>query len=889
MRGIVKEFPGVRALDGVDLDVRAGEVHCLLGQNGAGKSTLIKVLSGAHQPDEGEIRWDGEAVALRHARRGDRSSASPRSTRSSTSSPGLTVAENIFLGHEVVPRRVQPAPRRQPASCATCWSGSATARSARPRGRHGCPPAAQQIVSMARALSHDTRLIIMDEPSAVLDQEEVAEPVPRHPRPDRRGRRRSSTSPTGSRRSARSATGSPCSRTAAPSPPGSPARGHADPRADPADDRPIDRVRLPAAPRDAARSRRRRARGRRPGAGRESSAASTSPCAPARSSGLAGLVGLRALGDPGDGVRRPPGVARHGHRRRARRLRNGSVAGAVAGRHRAWHPRSARARACCSTRRSTATSPSPAWAGSPAPASSTARPSAQRPRELTRSLDVRPPGVDRAGAHPVRRQPAEGRAGPLAAARLPGAAARRADPRRRRRRPQRDLRSWSAPSPTPASPWSSCPARSRRCSAWPTGCWWSARARRPRGPADRDRRAPGARPGHGRKRRMTDSDQPVLARPRRPSVTADTARVERGRGGDRRALGGGLLRGRPGPQPRPGRRAGPALRRRRRHRRRQFASVDNVLTILRLAVGDRRGQHRHDLRDHRRRHRPVGRRDRRARVGVGDHPGHPDHGRGHALDRDGRHRARGRRRAAAWSTGCWSPTAGSSRSSRPWPCWPPPAGWPRSSPSGGPRSSASTGFTDFFRGDVARASRCWSCIFAAGGGDRLGRAQPHHVRPAHLRRRRQPRGGPAGRHQRQAAHGAALRARRALLRHRRGDDRRRARRPGSSTHGTLYELDAIAAVVIGGTLLTGGRGTIVGTVLGVLIFTTLSNVFTQNNLSSSAQAVAKGLIIVVAVLLQQRLRGAQQQREPLDPDSITSTAASICSTQHSRPSQGARA
>ena len=70
---------------------------------------------------------------------------------------------------------------------------------------------------------------------------------------------------------------------------------------------------------------------------------------------------------------------------------------------------------------------------------------------------------------------------------------------------------------------------------------------------------------------------------------------------------------------------------------------------------------------------------------------------------------------------------------------------------------------------------------------------------------------------------------------------------------TNTELNAIAAVVIGGTLLSGGRGTIVGTVLGVLIFTILSNVFTQNNLSSSAQSVAKGLIIVVAVLLQQRL------------------------------------
>ncbi|MDX6211918.1 MAG: ribose transport system ATP-binding protein, partial [Frankiales bacterium] len=64
MTGIVKTFPGVRALDGVDLEVRAGEVHCLLGQNGAGKSTLIKVLAGAHQPDEGTIRWRGETVTL---------------------------------------------------------------------------------------------------------------------------------------------------------------------------------------------------------------------------------------------------------------------------------------------------------------------------------------------------------------------------------------------------------------------------------------------------------------------------------------------------------------------------------------------------------------------------------------------------------------------------------------------------------------------------------------------------------------------------------------------------------------------------------------------------------------------------------------------------------
>lgn len=78
---------------------------------------------------------------------------------------------------------------------------------------------------------------------------------------------------------------------------------------------------------------------------------------------------------------------------------------------------------------------------------------------------------------------------------------------------------------------------------------------------------------------------------------------------------------------------------------------------------------------------------------------------------------------------------------------------------------------------------------------------------------------------------------------------------GTSTHGQLYELDAIAAVVIGGTLLSGGRGTITGTVLGVLIFTTLTNVFTLNNLDTSTQAVAKGAIIVAAVLLQQRVAG----------------------------------
>jgi ribose transport system permease protein len=75
---------------------------------------------------------------------------------------------------------------------------------------------------------------------------------------------------------------------------------------------------------------------------------------------------------------------------------------------------------------------------------------------------------------------------------------------------------------------------------------------------------------------------------------------------------------------------------------------------------------------------------------------------------------------------------------------------------------------------------------------------------------------------------------------------------GSSTHGGLYELDAIAAVIIGGTLLSGGRGTIVGSVLGVLVFTTITNIFILNNLATEVQNIAKGVIIIAAVLLQRR-------------------------------------
>jgi ribose transport system ATP-binding protein len=171
MHGIVKQFPGVRALDGVDLEVRAGEVHCLLGQNGAGKSTLIKVLAGAHQPDEGQILWDGAPVTL-----ADPQAAMSRGIATIYQEldlvSGLTVADNVFLGRERSRLGLtRPAQANRAAAELLTRLGHPEIRPTAEVG--SLSAAAQQMVSMARALSQDARLIVMDEPSAVLDSEEV--------------------------------------------------------------------------------------------------------------------------------------------------------------------------------------------------------------------------------------------------------------------------------------------------------------------------------------------------------------------------------------------------------------------------------------------------------------------------------------------------------------------------------------------------------------------------------------------------------------------------------------------------------------------------------------------------------------------------------------------
>ena len=171
MRGIVKDFPGIRALSEVDLDVVPGEVHCLLGQNGAGKSTLIKVLAGAHQPEAGTIEWHGEEVRLSTPIAAMKLGIATIYQELDLVA-GLTVAENIFLGHELSTGGISQRRSARAASRALLTRlGHPEISPSREVG--DLSAAAQQIVSMARALSHETQLIVMDEPSAVLDSEEV--------------------------------------------------------------------------------------------------------------------------------------------------------------------------------------------------------------------------------------------------------------------------------------------------------------------------------------------------------------------------------------------------------------------------------------------------------------------------------------------------------------------------------------------------------------------------------------------------------------------------------------------------------------------------------------------------------------------------------------------
>lgn len=170
IEGIRKEFPGVVALDGVDFDLRRGEVHVLLGENGAGKSTLIKMLSGAHRPDAGRILFDGTEVRIHGAQDAERLGIATIYQEFNLV-PELTVAENIFLGRQ--PRRFGMVDRRRmEAEAAELLAKVGVPVSPRARVRD-LGIARLQMVEIAKALSLRARVLIMDEPTAVLTTEEV--------------------------------------------------------------------------------------------------------------------------------------------------------------------------------------------------------------------------------------------------------------------------------------------------------------------------------------------------------------------------------------------------------------------------------------------------------------------------------------------------------------------------------------------------------------------------------------------------------------------------------------------------------------------------------------------------------------------------------------------
>ncbi len=168
---VSKQFPGVRALDEVSLDVREGEVLGLLGENGAGKSTLLKIVSGAQQPDAGAIVWRGRPLRLASPHQAQRHGI-VTIYQEFTLVPDLSIAENVFIGREPVRGGLidWAALRRQTAAITQRIGLDLDPMTS----VRALSVAEQQMVEIARALSMQSRLIIMDEPTSALSETEVA-------------------------------------------------------------------------------------------------------------------------------------------------------------------------------------------------------------------------------------------------------------------------------------------------------------------------------------------------------------------------------------------------------------------------------------------------------------------------------------------------------------------------------------------------------------------------------------------------------------------------------------------------------------------------------------------------------------------------------------------
>ncbi|MET7333207.1 sugar ABC transporter ATP-binding protein [Nonomuraea sp. NPDC005650] len=171
MAGVLKTFQGVTALDHVTLSVRPGEVHALIGGNGAGKSTLVKVLSGVHQPDAGELRLAGGPV--RFGSPADAERAGIATVHQETNLvPTMSVARNLLLGREPRGRFGlidSAAVHARAERVLAAYGLEVDVR--RPLGALG--EGARQLVALARAASADARVVIMDEPTSALAHAEL--------------------------------------------------------------------------------------------------------------------------------------------------------------------------------------------------------------------------------------------------------------------------------------------------------------------------------------------------------------------------------------------------------------------------------------------------------------------------------------------------------------------------------------------------------------------------------------------------------------------------------------------------------------------------------------------------------------------------------------------
>jgi len=167
---MTKRFPGVTAVDGVDLDFRPGEVHAIAGENGAGKSTLMKLLSQAERPDEGEIELQGERVSF-HGPKHAQQLGIAMVHQEFALAPHLTIAENLVLGHETsrLGLIARGSERRQARDLL-----ERVGLDVDPSRRAGSlPVAAQQRVEIAKALAIDAKVVIMAEPTATLTEREI--------------------------------------------------------------------------------------------------------------------------------------------------------------------------------------------------------------------------------------------------------------------------------------------------------------------------------------------------------------------------------------------------------------------------------------------------------------------------------------------------------------------------------------------------------------------------------------------------------------------------------------------------------------------------------------------------------------------------------------------